>query len=196
MTGRCAARSTWFLAVADWQRGRLAEAEHALERVVAEQRAAGERYMAARPACDLGQVQQARGHLGAALRTYQQALEIASDAGRPLPFAGMAQVGMAEILYERGELEAALARATEGVRLCRQLAYTLPLVAGLAVLAWIKQGQGDPAGALDAIGEAERAAPSSRGRGPAQPGAGAAGPAGAGPRRGHRSRPLGPGERP
>ena len=117
--------------------------------------------MAARPACDLGQVQRARGHLGAALRTYQQALEIASDAGRPLPFAGMAQVGMAEILYERGEAEAALARATDGVRLCRQLAYTLPLQAGLAVLAWIKHGQGDPAGALDAISEAERAAPSS-----------------------------------
>lgn len=151
----------WFLAVADWQRGRLAEAEHALEGIVAEQRAAGWRYMAARPACDLGQVQRARGHLSAALRTYQQALEIASDAGRPLPFAGMAQVGIAEILYERGKLEAALDRGADGVRLCRQLAYTLPLVAGLAVLAWIKQGQGDPAGALDAIGEAERAAPRS-----------------------------------
>jgi LuxR family maltose regulon positive regulatory protein len=154
-------QAAWFLAVADWQRGRLAEAEHALGGIVAEQRAAGWRYMAARPACDLGQVQRARGHLGEALRTYQQALEIASDAGRPLPFAGMAHAGIAEILYERGELEAAVARASEGVRLCRQLAYTLPLVAALAVLAWIKQGQGDPAGALDAIGEAERAAPRS-----------------------------------
>jgi LuxR family maltose regulon positive regulatory protein len=152
----------WFLAVADWQRGRLAEAEHALQEIVAEQRAAGWRYMAARPACDLGQVQRARGHLGAALRTYELALEIASDAGRPLPFAGMAQTGMAEIFYERGELEAALARAADGVRLCRQLIYTLPLVASLAVLAWIKHGRGDRAGALDAIGEAERAAPMSQ----------------------------------
>ena len=149
----------WFLAVSDWQRGRLAAAELALESVVAAQRAAGEGYMAVRPACDLGQVQQARGHLGAALRTYQQALEIASDAGRPLPLAGLAQVGIAGILYERGELETALAHAAEGVRLCRQLAYTLPLVAGLAALAWIKQGQGDPASALDAIAEAERTAP-------------------------------------
>jgi LuxR family maltose regulon positive regulatory protein len=154
-------QADWFLAVADWQRGRLAEAEHALEGIVAGQRAAGWRYMAARPACDLGQVQRSRGQLGAALRTYQQALEIASDAGRPLPFAGMAQVGMAEVLYERGELAAALARATDGVRLCGQLAYTLPLVAGLAVLAWIRQAHGDEAGALAAMGEAERAAPSS-----------------------------------
>jgi ATP/maltotriose-dependent transcriptional regulator MalT len=151
----------WFLAVADWQHGRLAEAERSLRGIVAEQRAAGWRYLAARPACDLGQVQRARGHLGAALRTYRQALDIASDTGRPLPFAGMAQVGMAEILHERGEAEEALARAADGVRLCRQLAYTLPLVAGLAVLAWIRQAQGDAAGALDAIGEAERAAPDS-----------------------------------
>jgi ATP/maltotriose-dependent transcriptional regulator MalT len=150
----------WVLAVADWQGGRLAEAEHALEGVVAEQRAAGEGYLAVRPACDLGQVRRARGHLSAALRIYQQALESASEDGRPLPFAGLAQVGMAEVLYERGELEAALAHATEGARLCRQLAYTLstplPLVAALAILTWIRQAQGDPAGALHAMGEAER----------------------------------------
>ena len=154
-------QADWFLAVADWQRGRLAEAEHALETVVAGQRAIGEGYMATRPACDLGQVRQARGHLSAALRAYEQALEVASDTGRPLPFAGLALVGMAEISYERGELEAALSRAIEGVRLCRQLAYTLPLAAGLAVLAWIRQGQGDHAGAVDVICEAERVAPSS-----------------------------------
>ena len=150
-----------FLAVADWHRGRLAEAERGLEGVVTEQRAAGEgQLLTVRPACELGQVRHARGYLGAAMRTYQQALEIANDADGPLPFAGMAQVGMAEVLYERGELEAAQAHATEGVQLSRQLAYTLPLAAGLAVLAWIRQAQGDPAGALDAIGEAERAAPS------------------------------------
>jgi LuxR family transcriptional regulator, maltose regulon positive regulatory protein len=128
--------------------------------VVAKQRAAGESYLAVRPACDLGQVQRARGRLAAALRTYEQALEFATDAGRPLPPAGMAQVGMAEVLSERGELEAALDRATEGVRLCRQLTYTLPLLAGLAVLAWTRQALGDTPGAMAALAEAERADPS------------------------------------
>ena len=40
-----------------------------------------------------------------------------------------------------------------------EFVYTPPLAAGLATLAWIRQATGDPAGALDAIGEAMRAAP-------------------------------------
>jgi len=60
------------------------------------------------------------------------------------------------VLYERGELEAARDRATEGVGSWRQLSYSLQLVAGLATLARIRQAQGDPAGALEAITEAER----------------------------------------
>jgi LuxR family transcriptional regulator, maltose regulon positive regulatory protein len=150
----------WLLAVADWQRGRVVQAEHGLAGVVAEQRAAGEGYLAVRSAYDLGQVQRARGHLGAALRNYQQALEIANQIGRPVPLAGIVHVGMAEVLYERGELEAALDRADQGVRWCRQLAYTLPLLAGLATLGWIRQARGDPGGALEAIGQAERVASS------------------------------------
>jgi len=152
----------WYLAVAAWQRGQLAQAEQALVGVVAEQRAAAKGFLAVRPAYDLGQVQRARGHLGAALRTYQQALAAVSEAGRPLSPAGMAHIGTAEVLYERGELEAALDHATQGVELCRQLAYPLPLLAGLATLAWIRHIEGDRAGALEAIAEAEQIEPSPR----------------------------------
>jgi LuxR family transcriptional regulator, maltose regulon positive regulatory protein len=146
----------WNLALAEVLRGRLAEAEQALPGLVAEHRVAGERYLAVRAAYDLGQVQRTRGRLGAALATYEQALEIASEAGRPLPPAGMAHVGLAEVLYQQGALQDALEHATDGVGLCRQLAYSLPLMAGLACLAWIRQAQGDAAGALEAIDEAER----------------------------------------
>jgi LuxR family maltose regulon positive regulatory protein len=153
-------RVEWYLAVADWFRGRLDQAEHALAGLVAEQRAAGEGYAALRPAYDLGEVQRAQGRLGAALATFEQALAIASEAGSPLPVAGIAHIGMAEVRYQRGELEAALHHATEGVRLCRQLAFTLPLLPGLAVLARIRQAQGDLPAALEALREAERAEPS------------------------------------
>jgi len=146
----------WNLAVADWLCGRLAQAEHALAEVVAERRAHGEGYLAMRVCYDLGQVQRAQGRLGAALRTYQQGLEAASEAGHQLPPAGMAHVGMAEVLYEWDELAAAHEHATEGVALCRQLAFTQPLATGLGMLARIRQAQGDKAGALDAIGQAER----------------------------------------
>ena len=149
----------WYGAVGDWLQGRLVPAEHCLFGVVAEYRAAGDRYLAVRCACDLGQVQRAQGRLDAALDAYQQALEIGTESGRPLPAAGMPQVGMAEVLYERGDLDAALRHATDGVRLCRQLAYTQPLASGLATLARVRQARTDQVGALDAIDEAEQVAP-------------------------------------
>jgi LuxR family maltose regulon positive regulatory protein len=49
---------------------------------------------------------------------------------------------------------------TEGIALGRQLTYTQTLATGLATLAWIRQAAGDSAGALDAIEEAGRVAPS------------------------------------
>ena len=146
----------WNLAGADWLRGRLARAEHALAEVVAERRAAGEGFMAMLVGYDLGQVRRAQGRLGAALASYQQWLEPAGQAGHQPPHAGMAHVGVAEVLYERDELDAAHTHATQAVALCRQLAFTQPLVSGLGVLARIRQAQGDAAGALEAIGQAQR----------------------------------------
>src|SRR5215471_2414674 len=146
----------WNLAVADWQFGRLAQAERALAEVTAELRAAREGYLAMRVAYDLGQVQRAQGRLSAALGTYQQGLEDAGQAGPALPHVGMAHVGLAEVRYERDELAAALEHATQGVALCRHLADTLPLAIGLGMLARIRRAQGDAAGALEATGQAEQ----------------------------------------
>ena len=44
---------------------------------------------------------------------------------------------MAEVAYQREQLDTALAHVTEGIALCRRLAYTQPLATGLATLAWI-----------------------------------------------------------
>jgi LuxR family transcriptional regulator, maltose regulon positive regulatory protein len=146
------------LAVADWLGGRLVEAEQALTRLAAEL-PAGARYVA-QLYHGLGQVQRGRGHLGAALRTYERALGTASQAGHPLPPAGIAHVDIAEVLYERGELDTALDHAIRGVALSRQLGWSRQLAAGLAILAWIRHAQGDRAAALEAIREAERVQPS------------------------------------
>jgi hypothetical protein len=64
--------------------------------------------------------------------------------------------GAAEVLYERDQLDAAHTQATQAVALSRQLAYTQPSATGLGLLARIRQAQGDPAGALEAIGQAQR----------------------------------------
>ncbi|HKO86643.1 MAG TPA: LuxR C-terminal-related transcriptional regulator [Actinomycetota bacterium] len=149
------------LAVAEWLSGRLPQAERALASCLAEWRAAGERFLTALSCYYLGQVQRAQGRLDAALETYRQAREVAAGPSRSaLPAAGIAYVGLAEVVYQRGELDTALRHVTVGIELCRQLAYGQPLATGLATLAWIRQAQDDAGGALEAIGEAERAAPS------------------------------------
>jgi LuxR family maltose regulon positive regulatory protein len=76
-----------------------------------------------------------------------------------MPAAGIAHVGLAEVAYQRNELVTAQWHLTEGIPLCGQFVYTPPLATGLAVLAWIRQANGDPAGALEAIEQAELAAP-------------------------------------
>ena len=149
------------LAVADWLRGRLEEAEHALVSITARWRATGERTFALRWCYLLGQVQRAQGRLDAAVGTYHQVLEISAPPGHPaLPAAGIGYAGLAEVAYQRNELDAALRHVTEAIAQCQRLTYTQPLAAGLVTLAWIRQAGGDKAGALEAIGEADRLSPS------------------------------------
>ena len=143
------------LAVAEWLRGRLAAAERALLPSIAGW--ADRPVFVAWARHLLGQVQRAQGRLDAAVQTYQQAREATTGpGGRPLPAAGIGYVGLAEVARQRGELDAALEQVTDGIELCRQLAYVSPLAAGLVTLAWIRQAQGDQAGALDAMREAAR----------------------------------------
>jgi len=167
----------WNQALVDWLGGRLGPAERGLAEVLAERLAAGDAvrraggepaaalravtgsagffagFLATRVSYDLGEVQRARGHLDAALATYRQALAGAGEDG-PAAHTGLAHVGLAQLRYERNELTAALDHATLGVALCRPLAFTPPLAAGLAALARIRHAQGDAAGAWAAMDEA------------------------------------------
>jgi len=108
----------------------------------------------------LAQVQRALGRLDAAVQTYEQALEAIAVPGRPLPpTAGPVYLGLAEVAYQRNELDRALEYVTEGIALSRQFLYGPSPAPGWVTLAWIRQAAGDPAGALEAIGEAEHASP-------------------------------------
>jgi LuxR family transcriptional regulator, maltose regulon positive regulatory protein len=76
-----------------------------------------------------------------------------------MPAVGIAHVGMAEVAWQRGELDTGLRHLDEGIAPCRQLIFAQPVATGLATLAWIRQAQGDPAGALEAMDEAARVTP-------------------------------------
>ena len=149
-----------YLGVAERLRGHLTEAERALSSSIAQGRTAGQPTMTAWGYQDLGQVQRAQGRLDTAAGTYRQALEVAAATSRTaLPAAGIAYVGLAEVAYQRNELDAALRHVSEGIEACRQMNFTAPLATGLATLAWIRQAQGDAAGAREAMEEAGQAAP-------------------------------------
>jgi LuxR family transcriptional regulator, maltose regulon positive regulatory protein len=157
--GALSATAHGFLAVAEWLRGRLTEAERALASSGTEWRETGQLTLIAWGCYELVLIQLAQGRLDAAALTCEQALDILVTAGRPTPAAGPSYAGLAEIAYQRDELDVALRHATEGIALCRQFVYTPPLAGGLCTLAMIRQATGDLAGALEAITEADQAAP-------------------------------------
>ncbi|MBO0815682.1 MAG: hypothetical protein J2P30_11175, partial [Actinobacteria bacterium] len=148
----------WNLAVAEWLRGRTGAAADAFASSIAEWRVAGQPTLTAYGGYQLVQVQRARGDLDAAVRACQQTLEMTAPLRRAEPpAAGPAHVGLAEVAYQRDEIDTALAEVTEGIGLCRQFVYTAPLVGGLVTLAWIRHVTGDRAGAVAAMREAELA---------------------------------------
>jgi LuxR family maltose regulon positive regulatory protein len=150
------------LALAEWLRGRLDEAERGFASGIAGWLAADQRGLAVGGYNFLGQVQRAQGQLDRAAGTYQQILSITEPprpGGAAPPLAGYAHVGLAELAYQRDELDTARRHATDGIARSRQLSESQPLANGLTTLAWIRQAEGDAAGARDAISEAERAAP-------------------------------------
>ena len=150
----------WLLAIADCMRGRLADAEPALAKVLAEGRAAPEFYPLLSSCISLGLVQQTRGKLGAALRTYREGLRFAAQGGGFSAYhAGEAHLGIALVFYERNQLDDALRHAIEGVDLCRQVIELTELDRALVALAWIRQAMGQADAALEAMNEACRLYP-------------------------------------
>ena len=153
-------RAQVLLAVALRLRGQLAEAERVLVSGIAGWQMAGQHTVTAWGCYHLGQAQRGQGRLDAAVQTFRRTLDITAVPGRPaLPAAGPAYVGLAQVAYQRNELDVAFGHVTEGIALCRQFVHTAPLAEGLLTLAWIRQASGDPAGARDAIGAAMQAAP-------------------------------------
>ncbi|HZC99322.1 MAG TPA: LuxR C-terminal-related transcriptional regulator [Actinomycetes bacterium] len=144
---------------ADWMRGRLADAEPASAEMLAEGRAAADPQLVMLSCLPLGRVQQQRGKLSAALRTYRESLRLATQGGRFSPFhAAEAHLGIAQVLYERNQLDDALRHVTGSVELGRQMIWFYGQE--LVTSAWIRQAMGEPDSALEAMNEACRMWPS------------------------------------
>jgi LuxR family maltose regulon positive regulatory protein len=149
------------LALADWVSGRFDDAEGHFNAAIAGWLTAGQLTLAAQGWHHLGEIRRAEGNLDAVLDAYGEVLRIAASPGRaPSPVAGIGHVGIAEVHCQRGDFAAARRELALGLPLCRQLSENLVLASGLATLAWIRQAEGDTAGARAAIAEAGRVGPS------------------------------------
>jgi LuxR family maltose regulon positive regulatory protein len=148
------------LGTGEWLRGRLADAEAIFEHLIGRLLATDQPTVATWASFQLGRVQRAQGRLDAALETYARALDLTAQPGcPPLPAAGLPHVGIAEVAYQRADLQAALHHAAEGIALCRQIADPKPLAIGLATLGWIRHAQGDARAAHEAMADAAHVAP-------------------------------------
>jgi len=102
--------------------------------------------------------QQAKqGRLHEAAETYEQALVLAGERGRGrLPLAGLAHMGLGDLLREWNNLDAAMRHLAQGLEPGGQAYHVVLHVDGYVTLARVCQARGDPDGALDAIRKAER----------------------------------------
>ena len=148
----------WLLAISDMMEGDLARGSQALDEIARRSQEAGNVMIAAMTTCTLAELHMTRGQLGRAKATYRRALELATDAqGRRLPIAGMALIGLGELEREWNNLETAEQYLTEGIEQIEQWG-EIGAIDGYIFLAYVKQAQGDIAGAADAIQKAQQLA--------------------------------------
>jgi LuxR family maltose regulon positive regulatory protein len=108
----------------------------------------------------LSRVLQLQGHLQRAAETVREALQFAEARGlEQSPACGILHTALANLLCERSELQGAEEHALRGLEMARLGGHHELLRNGGIVLARLRLAQGDPAGALDAIREAEQATP-------------------------------------
>jgi LuxR family maltose regulon positive regulatory protein len=145
------------LGIAYWRCGDLTAAARALTEAITLGQEAGQRYLTLRASATLGHVRKVQGLLRQSVAQYRQALELADEPGsRPVPFAGIACVGMAESQYEWNDLDAAMRHALEGIKLQELGGFAAYPLLGYAVLAKVHQARGDMGSAVEAMQEAER----------------------------------------
>jgi LuxR family maltose regulon positive regulatory protein len=99
------------------------------------------------------------GRLRSADELLRRAQRLAEDQdGQPLSAVGIVHVGMAELLYERGDLDGAERHLKEGIELGKQGSEVKALVLGYVNLARVLMARGDAEHSLIKIQEAWRLA--------------------------------------
>ena len=143
------------LGVAYTLSGEILAATRAFTEASKVSQASGNNYTTLVALCSLALMQSAQGQLHAAIRTYQEGIQLAVGKSRQsLPYASMAFTGLGGILYEQHKLEAATRHLIEGIELSKQWGSKEYIIYGSAILAGVKKVQGNDDEALDLLAQA------------------------------------------
>jgi len=153
----CRASAAGLLGLVYWGSGDLEAGHRAYSACVEGLRQAG--FVADILGCSiaLADIRSTQGRLGEALRTFEQALQLAGEQGGPV-LRGTADmyVGMSEIVRERDDLQAATQLLLRSQELGEQAGLPQNRYRWRVAMARVLETEGDLSGALDLLNEAER----------------------------------------
>jgi LuxR family maltose regulon positive regulatory protein len=147
-------RVTSILGLSSLRAGDVKDAERAFSEAIATAQAAGLKFAAVPLICNLADVQFVQGQLRLAIQNCEQAIQLGTVDGTPIQPVGFAHLELGKILYEQNDLPAAEQHLLKGLKLLQKGQITIGLETGYAILAQIRQAQGNAAGALAAIDQA------------------------------------------
>jgi LuxR family transcriptional regulator, maltose regulon positive regulatory protein len=153
----CRAGASGLLGLTSWGSGDLEAAHRAYSECAAGLRRAGHVSDVLGCAIALADIRIAQGRLGEAMRTYEQAFQLAGEQGGPVlrGTAGM-HVGMSELYRERGDLHAATQHLQKSQELGEHTGLPQHRYRRRVAMARVAQAEGNLGGALDLLNEAER----------------------------------------
>jgi LuxR family maltose regulon positive regulatory protein len=145
------------IGLASWARGDLATAHRAYTDGVASLQKAGHIADVVGCAVTLADIRIIQGRLGAGLRTYETALQLAADQDGPPPRATADMyVGIGALLFERGDRESALQYLARSEELGDLNGFPQNPYRSRVTMARIRQAEGDLDAALDLLNAADR----------------------------------------
>jgi LuxR family transcriptional regulator, maltose regulon positive regulatory protein len=146
-----------FLGLAAWTSGDLEAAHRTYAEGMASLHKAGNIADTINGAITLGAIRLAQGRLREAMRTYERGLQLATAHGESV-VRGTADmyVGLSEILREQNDLQATMQHLLRSQELGELAGFPQNRYRWRVAMARIREAQGDLAGALDLLDEAER----------------------------------------
>ena len=145
------------LGLAAWTSGALEEAHRSWSAAVASLQRAGHVSDALGCTIAVADIRIAQGRLGEAMRTYERALGLAAAREGPaLRGTADMHVGLSDLHRERGDLGAARQHLSISQELGERAGLAQNRYRWRVALARVRQAEGDPAGALGLLDEAER----------------------------------------